>query len=202
MKLHPGWPGKDKTQLLVSRSLPLFIAAATFIRMIKDRHWTKSPNEKIKFIIETSAKVHSQYDSLYRPMLSLILSHTPEDDHAEITANFAAIIGYFILLADSLSVTSLANLLNVEPYAIMSKVDPLRSVIHVLSDDSPIRLFHLSFRDCLISESAGDLQVNETKTHETLAIRCFELMKRKLKQDICDLGSPGISRFDIDSETM
>ena len=202
MQLQPNWPGGDKTKLIVSRSLPLFIAAATFIRMIKNRYWTKSPNDKINFIVETSVKIHSQYDALYRPVLSLILSRSPGEDHAEIIAKFAAIIGSFILLADWLSITSLAKLLNVGPHVVVSQVDPLRSVIDVPSDDSPIRLFHLSFRDYLVSKSAGDLQVNETKTHESLAIKCFELMKRKLKQDICDLGSPGISRSDIDLDTV
>ncbi|KAH7183682.1 uncharacterized protein B0J16DRAFT_308062 [Fusarium flagelliforme] len=202
MQLQPDWPGNDKTQLLVSRSLPLFIAAATFIRMVKDRHWTKSPDEKIDFIIETSAKVHSQYDPLYKPVLSLILSHSPEDDHYEIITNFTVIIGSFVLLGNSLSVTSLANLLNVEPRVVFGQVDPLRSVIDVPSDDSPIRLFHLSFRDYLVNKSAGGLQVHEANTHKTLAIKCIELMKRKLKQDMCGLGSPGVNRSKVDSETI
>ncbi|KAJ4019761.1 hypothetical protein NW766_003520 [Fusarium irregulare] len=127
MQLQSDWPGNDKTQLLVSRSLPLFIAAATFIRMVRDRHWTKSPDEKIDFIIDTSAKVHSQYDSLYKPVLSLILSRSPKDDHDEIITNFTVIIGSFVLLGNSLSVTSLANLLNVEPRVVFGQVDPLRS---------------------------------------------------------------------------
>ncbi|RBR06817.1 uncharacterized protein FIESC28_10933 [Fusarium coffeatum] len=168
MQLQPNWPGDDKTKLIVSRSLPLFIAAATFIRMIKNRYWTKSPNDKINFIVETFAKIHSQYDALYRPVLGLILSHSPGEDHAEIIAKFAAIIGSFILLADSLSITSLAKLLNIEPHVIISQVDPLRSVIDVPSDDSPIRLFHLSFRDYLVSKSAGDLQVSEPKATRRL----------------------------------
>ncbi|KAJ4138769.1 hypothetical protein NW768_002641 [Fusarium equiseti] len=202
MQLHSDWPGNEKTRLLVSRSLPLFIAAATFIRMVKDRHWTKSPDEKIDFIIETSAKVHSQYDPLYKPVLSLILSHSPEDDHDEIIASFTVIIGSFILLGNSLSVTSLANLLNVEPRVVFGQVDPLRSVIDVPSDDSPIKLFHLSFRDYLLNKSAGDLQVHEANTHKTLANKCIALMKRKLKQDMCGLGSSGKNRLDIDSETI
>jgi len=202
MQLQSDWPGNDKTQLLVSRSLPLFIAAATFIRMVKDHHWTKSPDEKIDFIIETSAKVHSQYDPLYKPVLSLILSHSPDDDHDEIIANFTVIIGSFVLLGNSLSVNSLAKLLNVEPRVVFGQVDPLRSVIDVPSDDSPIRLFHLSFRDYLVNKSAGGLQVHEAHTHKTLAIKCLELMKRKLKQDMCGLGSPGKNSLDIDSETI
>jgi hypothetical protein len=170
--------------------------------MVKDHHWAKSPDEKIDFIIQTSTKVHSQYDPLYRPVLSLILSQSPEDDHDEITANFTVIVGSFVLLGNSLSVASLAKLLNVEPRVVFGQVDPLRSVIDVPSDDSPIKLFHLSFRDYLVSKSAGDLQVNETKTHENLAIKCFELMKGRLKRDMCGLGSPGKSRFDIDSDTI
>lgn len=44
--------------------------------------------------------------------------------------------------------------------------------------------------------------MNEARTHETLAIKCFELMKQKLKRDICGLGSLAESRFNIKSDTI
>lgn len=38
LQLDPDWPGSDRFQALVTRSIPLFIAAATFIRLIEIIH--------------------------------------------------------------------------------------------------------------------------------------------------------------------
>ncbi|KAF5263111.1 hypothetical protein FOXYS1_6166 [Fusarium oxysporum] len=164
LQLPSDWPGDERFQVLLHKSLPLFIAAATFVRMICDRHWSKSPNYKIDFIIDNSTKVNSEYEALYKPVLSLILSGAPDEDQDEVKQSFCDIIGSLVLLASPLPVTSLANLLGTDVWDIFSQIDPLRSVIDVPEDDSPLQLFHLSFRDYILSQSAGDLQsiVDET----------------------------------------
>jgi hypothetical protein len=192
------WPGETRFQLLLQRSLPLFIAAATFIRMIKDRYWVKSPDYKIDFIIQESTAVNSQYEALYRPVLSLILSGCPEEDRGRVAESFVDVVGSFILLASPLSVTALANLLDLDTWEVMGQMDPLRSVIDVPSDDGKIKLFHLSFRDYLLSKSAGELQVDQAKCHAELASRCINLLKAKLKMNICGLESPGTRIEDVD----
>ncbi|KAM0196035.1 hypothetical protein ACHAPI_006052 [Fusarium lateritium] len=149
------WPGGLRFKLLVQKSLPLFIAAATFIRMIKDRHWVKSPDYKMDFIIKESIQVNSQYEALYRPVLDLMLSGCPEEDRGRAAESFIDTVGSFILLASPLSVTALANLLGIDARDVMGQIDPLRSVIDIPSDDGEIKLFHLSFRDYLLSKSAG-----------------------------------------------
>jgi hypothetical protein len=196
------WPGETRFQLLIQRSLPLFIAAATFIRMIKDRHWVKSPDYKIDFIIQESTTVNSQYEALYRPVLHLILSGCPEEDRDRVTESFVDVVGSFILLASPLSVTALANLLNLDAWEVMGQMDPLRSVIDIPSDDGKVKLFHLSFRDYLLSKSAGELQVDQAKCHAKLASRCINLLKAKLKMNICGLESPGTRIEDIDPATV
>ncbi|KAH7251344.1 hypothetical protein BKA59DRAFT_126817 [Fusarium tricinctum] len=192
------WPGNTRFQLLVQRSLPLFIAAATFIRMIKDRHWIKSPDYKIDFIIHESTTVNSQYEALYRPVLGLILGGCPEEDRGRVAESFVDVVGSLIFLGSPLSVTALANILELDDREFMGQIDPLRSVIDVPSDDGKIQLFHLSFRDYLLSNSAGELQVDEAKCHAKLASRCIKLLKAKLKTNICGLGSPGMRIQEID----
>ncbi|KAF4456853.1 hypothetical protein F53441_1064 [Fusarium austroafricanum] len=186
----------------LSRSVPLFIAATTFTRMIKDHHWAKSPDYKVDFIIEKSAKVNSAYEAIYKPVLSLILAGAPDEDQDDATDSFVTIIGSFILLASPLSTTALSSLLNVDVRDILSQFDPLRSVIDIPSDDSPVKHFHLSFRDYLLSKSAANLQVDETKTHASLASRCLEPMRTKLKADVCGLGLPGKSLSEVDPEVI
>ncbi|KNB16028.1 hypothetical protein FOXG_14506 [Fusarium oxysporum f. sp. lycopersici 4287] len=202
LQLPSDWPGDERFQVLLHKSLPLFIAAATFVRMICDRHWSKSPNYKIDFIIDNSTKVNSEYEALYKPVLSLILSGAPDEDQDEVKQSFCDIIGSLVLLASPLPVTSLANLLGTDVWDIFSQIDPLRSVIDVPEDDSPLQLFHLSFRDYILSQSAGDLQVNEMKTHADLAKRCLGLMRVKLKTDICRLEAPGRSHTDVEPSVL
>ncbi|KAF5593226.1 heterokaryon incompatibility protein het-E-1 [Fusarium subglutinans] len=202
LQLSSSWPGDERFELLLHRALPLFIAAVTFVRMICDRHWAKSPDYKIGFITDKSSKVNSAYESLYKPVLSLILSGAPHEDQDEVKQSFVDIIGSLVLLASPLSIIPLAKLLGVDTWSISSQVDPLRSVIDVPEDDSPLRLFHLSFRDYILSQSAGDLQVDEMVIQARLANRCLRLMRETLKPDICGLSSPGKSHLDIEPSVI
>ncbi|KAK2924947.1 P-loop containing nucleoside triphosphate hydrolase [Fusarium oxysporum f. sp. vasinfectum] len=202
LQLSSDWPGEERFQLLLHKALPLFIAAATFVRMICDRHWAKSPDYKIDFIIDKSSRVNSAYETLYKPVLSLILSGAPDEDQDEVKKSFVDIIGSLVLLASPLSIIPLAKLLGFDTWSISSQVDPLRSVIDVPEDDSPIQLFHLSFRDYILSQSARNLQVSETETQARLASRCLGLMRGTLKVDICGLLSPGESHSDIEPSTI
>ncbi|KAM0219086.1 hypothetical protein ACHAQD_006602 [Fusarium lateritium] len=198
LQMDRKWPGETRFKLLVQRSLPLFIAAATFIRMIKDRHWVKSPDYKIDFIVQESTTVNSQYEALYQPVLGIILSGCPEEDRGRVVESFVDVVGSFILLASPLSVIALANLLGLDTWEVIGQIDPLRSVIDVPSGDGKIELFHLSFRDYLLSKSAGELQVDEAKGHARLAKKCIDLLKAKLKKNICGLGSPGTRISQVD----
>lgn len=200
--LRNDWPGSDILQIFIKRSTPLFIAAATYVRMIRDTHWNESPDGKISFIIEKSGNSNSTLEALYTSVLSLILSGAPMDARNKAIDGFEKIIGSLILLSRPLSVSSFAGLLGVEPGEVMGQVDPLRSVLDVPSGESPIRLFHLSFRDYLLSPLAGDFSVYEAKTHYYLAERCVKLLKATLKRDICGLGSPGASRLDLDPRAI
>ncbi|KAG5748008.1 hypothetical protein H9Q70_009315 [Fusarium xylarioides] len=175
---------------------------ATFVRMIRDRHWARSPDYKIDFIIDNSSKVNSEYDALYKPVLSLMQSGAPNGDLDEFKRDFVDIIGSLILLASPLPIKGLAELLGIDAWAVSSQIDPLRSVIDVPEDDTPLQLFHLSFRDYILSGSAGDLQVDGEKTHASLANRCLKLMRGTLKADICGLRTPGKGLSEIETSVI
>ncbi|KAF5534193.1 vegetatible incompatibility het-e-1 [Fusarium mexicanum] len=202
LQLSSDWPGDERFRLLLDKAVPLFIAAATFVRMIRDRHWARSPDYKIDFIIDNSSKVNSEYDALYKPVLSLMQSGAPDGDLHEVNRNFMDIVGSLILLASPLPIRALAELLGIDAWAVSSQIDPLRSVIDVPEDDTPLQLFHLSFRDYILSKSAGDLQVDEEETHVNLAKRCLKLMRETLKADICGLRTPGKRLSDIETSVI
>ncbi|KAI6758038.1 hypothetical protein HG531_003863 [Fusarium graminearum] len=155
-----------------------------------------------EFDIEAHFTLRSAYDATYMPVLDPILNGTPAEAQGKAYDSFTQIIGSLILLANPLSMASLAVLLGVEEHDVAGTVDPLRSVLDVPRDDGPIKLFHLSFRDFLLSNSAGDLKVDENSTHAKLASRCLRHLEGELRTDICDLKSLGRSRFDIDQDTI
>ena len=68
--------------------------------------------------------------------------------------------------------------------------------------DSPIRPFHLSFRNFLTDPklSANDFWVNERKTHQRLVTSCIQHLGSYLKRDICNLKWLGKNRIEINTK--
>ncbi|KAM0491777.1 hypothetical protein ACHAP8_010407 [Fusarium lateritium] len=202
MQLNDEWPGIERLEILVKMSVPLFIAAATFIRMIENRFWAKSLDFKLNSVIENYNHVSSEYGKIYKPVLDLIANGSPHEAREETHNSFVRVIGSIIFLASPLSMTSLAVLLGIEVHDVSGVVNPLRSVLEVRHYNHPIKLFHLSFRDFLLGESAGELRIEESSTHAYLANRCLSHLRRELKMDICGLEFPGKRRSDIDLGTI
>lgn len=68
-------------------------------------------------------------------------------------------------------------------------------------------LLHLSFREFLFDPQTDEncpFWVDERKTHEKLTSNCIQLMSssKGLKQNICNLLSPGALRSEIDKQTI
>ncbi|KLO79090.1 vegetatible incompatibility protein het-e-1 [Fusarium fujikuroi] len=181
MQLSSNWPGEERFEFTVSQSSTTIHRSCDFC---------------------AHDLVNSAYEALYKPALSLILSGAPDEDKDDVRQSFLDIIGSLVLLASPLSIISLARLLGVDAWSISSQVNPLRSVIDVPEDDSPLQLFHLSFRDYILSKSAGDLQVSEIETQARLASRCLGLLRGTLKVDICGLLSPGKGLSDIEPSAV
>jgi hypothetical protein len=69
------------------------------------------------------------------------------------------------------------------------------------SEEAPIKLFHLSFRDTLIDpqlKSDNMFWVDEPNTHGKLAERCVHLLSANtLKEDVCGIGALGTQRGSV-----
>ncbi|KAM6513650.1 hypothetical protein FALCPG4_016031 [Fusarium falciforme] len=128
---------------------------------------------------------------------------SPERGHA--VNEFRDVIGPIVLLADPLSVSSLAQLLDIAPEVVVHTLKFLRSVIDIPSKpDDPIRILNMSFRDFLVDpakRTTNEFWVDEIQYHERIANSCLRLMSSGcLKRDICNLkkaGKPRIEAIDI-----
>ncbi|KAH6636889.1 hypothetical protein F5144DRAFT_199344 [Chaetomium tenue] len=212
-QLPPDWPGCDITQALVEMAVPLFIFAATVCRFIRDPAWRDPGGQLAKVLKYQSRTQQSEIDKLdatYRPVLDQLL---PDSKAAKrsIVNEFRTVVGPIVLLAEPISIRSLARLLGIAENVVFRRLEPLRSVLNVpASPESPVRILHLSFRDFLVDpEKADELEkypfwVDEGETHKRLAARCLELLSTedRLKKDVCGLRLPGTCRSEIDQKTI
>ena len=146
------WPTERNVQDLIRMAVPLFIFAATMCRFIGDT-WDPDPEGKlIKVLCYQSAGSLTQLKKTYLPVLNQILKGcVTETDREHRMKEFKDVIGTIVLLFEPLSRISLANLLGVSINIINRRLHILHSVLRVPTDPtSPVRLFHLSFRDFLV----------------------------------------------------
>ncbi|KAI0469031.1 vegetative incompatibility protein HET-E-1 [Xylaria cf. heliscus] len=193
-RLPPSWPGQANIDILVTMAVPLFIFAATTCRFIAQRKMG-NPDAQLKEVLQYRTKSQeSQLDATYLPVLYYMVTGLTRRKKAEVLGRFHQIIGVVITLANPLSISALAKVLDLPENIISDHFDLLHSVLSVPSSpQEPVRLLHLSFRDFLLDPEKCDnpFWINERETHHQLATDCLRIMSEKLKADICNVGNPG-----------
>lgn len=199
--LPPSWPGEERIEALAIMAVPLFIFAATVCRFVDDRKW--NPEKRLQeFFTDLSG---SKMDKTYRPILNQLITED-ESTTDKLVEEFQKTIGVIILLAAPLSLSSLAELLEMPKDDINTRLDSFHSVLTIPGDDDPylpIRTLHLSFHDYLVDErtksqkATSRFWVDKKEKHELIASQCLTVMGRSLKKNICDLPSYGTSRTEI-----
>ncbi|KAI3324047.1 vegetative incompatibility protein HET-E-1 [Xylariaceae sp. AK1471] len=207
-QLPPDWPVQSDLQILVQMATPLFIFAATVCRFLTDRR-TGDPDKKLRIVLERRTKSQqSQLDATYIPVLDQLLVDLSAVDRQQVLVLFGRVVGSIIVLANPVSVSTLASLVDIPQREIMNHLDYLHSVLSIpssSSSSSPVRLLHLSFREFLIDplkRNTNQFWVDEKETHRRLAIDCLRIMNTTLRTDICGITRPGTLFSSIDSQTV
>ncbi|KAK6337269.1 hypothetical protein TWF730_002675 [Orbilia blumenaviensis] len=218
--LHQDWPGAERIQILVDMATPLFIYAATLCRFITSN--SKHPEQQIQALVDGSLKdgpegyVSSESEDqispseqqawklqkTYLPILERLIDADATGYEIETTTkDFKEIVGTIINLASPLSVPNLGRLLLTEERDIGFMLRKLHSVLDVPKDrHTPVRTFHLSFHDFLSNpqlKGKNKFWVDKKEAHERITSRCIEIMNEGLKEDICNLKSPGTLQSDV-----
>ncbi|KAE8422921.1 hypothetical protein BDV36DRAFT_244323 [Aspergillus pseudocaelatus] len=196
--LSPGWPGEDITETLVSRSVPLFIFAATMCRFIGERY--QVPEDRLDAVLKDSASTSgSQMERIYLPILNKLREETETSDFAK---QLQDVLGVIILLAAPLSVKAIARLVDSPERRIRARLAAFHSVVRVPSDgDTPVRILHSSFREFLLN-TTSIFHVSEKESHLKIALRCLHIMESGLKHNICGLPSYGTQGADVDAQSI
>lgn len=197
LELSPEWPSPSDFQQLVEMAVPLFIFASTICLFIAEQR-VGSPAEQLSTVLryrEDLQAPQSQLHTTYLPVLDQITSGLPEDLCDELLARFRNVVGTIAVLEAPLSTHALARMLGLPIEQVMSMLGMLHSVLSVPSSiKSPVRIFHLSFRDFLLhpdKRGAHPYQVDEKETHRCLAQHCLRIMGESLHADICGIQEPG-----------
>lgn len=204
------WPGKDNIEVLAEMAVPLFIFAATVCRFIG--HSYHDPRKPLNYVLEyQNTPGLDQMGKTYKSILDRILDGEGEEGEVQrvlLIQNFRNVVGPIVVLADNLSVNSLASLLQMDAWDIHSQLETLHSVLNITTDpDRPVRPLHSSFLNYLLDgKRQGENQywIDETSTHKHLAYKCIHLLQnsQSLKQDICDLRKPGSYRSEVEQSTV
>jgi hypothetical protein len=205
--LSTDWPGDGVIEVLLARTVPLFISAATLCRFIGDANW--DPQNRLQEILADRTKYISKMASIYVPVLSRLLAGQDEWETKDLVEEFKKIVGTIIVLATPLSVNSLARLVGLNANNIKRRLDRLHSVLNIPDNlDMPVRLLHLSFRDFLLdcrtkgTKESKKFWIDQKAVHQALTGKCLEIMSCRLRKNICNLPNDGTQRGEIDIHSI
>jgi hypothetical protein len=199
------WPGEQRIQALSRMAVPLFLFAATACRSIGDSRW--DPEERLTDVLRYQWEGQtSNLDKTYMPILSPLLADLKGREKQELIREFRTVVGSIVVLEEPLGTAPLSTLLGISRKIIDRRLDGLHSVLSIPSDpSSPVRLFHLSFREFLVDpekQEENELWINQGERHGVLANRCLERMCERLHENLCHLEPPGRLRDGIDRKTI
>jgi hypothetical protein len=109
------------------------------------------PEEYLNKVLQYPKAVFSQLDRTYLSVLDQLLVEQEERDKDDWLHAFRELVGSIVILESPLSAGPLARLLQIPRKQLERRLDALHSVLSVPdSEDIPIRLLHLSFREFLV----------------------------------------------------
>jgi hypothetical protein len=196
--LDDGWPGAENINRLVRSAGGLFIWAATAYRFVREgrRFAVKRLDDLLQPRGRALNTPEKHLDEIYITVLRNCISTGYSDEEVdELRRILTSLLGNIVILLSPLPTRSFSKLLSLPQNEIDQTLNDLHAILDIPDEpDRPLRLHHPSFRDFLLDRArCGDagFWVEEKQAHQTLAIKCMQLMSQHLKQDICSVKWPG-----------
>ncbi|KAK8210425.1 hypothetical protein IWZ01DRAFT_570786 [Phyllosticta capitalensis] len=214
------WPDETSIEILVDRSSPLFIAAATSFRFITLDEFDPKGRFDILRGTATGLKSEPELDTKYLVILNYVICKEEQEVTDKNLERFHEIIGSIAALKEPLSAKDLAKTLSRQLAEVERFVKAFKAVLVVPEGLGVVRLFHPSFRDFLfdkerhakayaLASKQGRLaldreafSVDEKEANCRLFDHCLHAMNSLLKKDICKLREPGASAAEIQIDDL
>ena len=184
------WPSPHDLDILCGKAAGLFIYASTVVKFITSEY--HNPTERLTLIISLPQSTTYEGKSGVDPLYTQVLEHAfhgLNTDNKEFYSNLRSALGVVLLIFNPLSMETLSTLLRKPNIFITLRF--LHSLLLVPDNGvDPIRVFHKSFPDFLMdSERCKDQRffINPSIHHQEILLSCLNLMKERLKKNICNL---------------
>jgi hypothetical protein len=185
------WPSSQDIDTLCKKAAGFFIYASTVVKFVECQY--HPPNERLALITslpeDTSYEGKSGIDLLYTQVLAQAFHEVDQGFYSHLKL----VVGAVVLIFHPLSINALSDLLGNcgTPFRIYNTLRPLHSLL-ILPDrtEGQARIFHKSFPDFLMdSERCTDHQffVDPSIYHREILLLCLNVMKARLKRNICNL---------------
>ena len=193
------WPGPHEIDILCKKAGGFFIYASTVVNFVSSPH--HPPDERLTLIIslpqDTSYEGRSGIDALYTQVLAQAFHDVDSHDHS-LYSHFKSVVGAVVLIFHPLSINTLSDLLGNcgTPSRISTSLRTLHSVLLVPdSTDDPAQIFHKSFPDFLTDPQQctnPNFFIDPSTYHREILLSCLNVMKERLKRNMCRLDEHAI----------
>ena len=187
----PDWPTSYDIDILCKKAAGLFIYASTVIKFVASKF--DVPTERLDLILGSETADHEGgIDLLYAQILELAFREAGARQQ-KLYARFRNVVGSVLLVYYPLSRKALSDLVTHcgTPSLISATLDSLHSLLDIpISENDPIRVFHKSFPDFLTDRLRCEDErffVDPPVLHQVILFSCLNLMKKRLKKNICNL---------------
>ena len=193
------WPGTYYIDVLSRKAAGFFIYASTVVKFVSSP--LHLPDERLHLVFslrqDTSYEGRSGIDSLYTQVLEQAFRDVDSQDH-ELYSRFKSVVGTLVLIFHPLSINTLSDLLSNDctPPRISTSLRTLHSVLLVPdSTEDPVRVFHKSFPDFLTDPERctnNQFFIDPLTHHKEILLACLDVMKNRLKRNICRLDEHAV----------
>ena len=188
------WPSPSDIDILCQKAAGLFIYASTVVKFVASKY--HSPIERLAIIISlpqsTAHEGKSGIDLLYSQVLEEAFCDVGSNE--EVYPCFRSAMGVVLLVFNPLPTMALSTLLGMSDITILHS--PHSVLLFPKHKANPIQAFHKSFPDFLMDPGrCKDKRffINPSFCHKEILYLCLNLMKERLRKDICNLGNYTLS---------
>ena len=197
--LSEDWPGPQNIDILCEKAAGFFIYASTVVKFVSSNHHL--PDKRLALIVslpqDTFREGKLGVDLLYTQVLKQAFCDVDSQDQ-EVYSHFKSVVGAILLISHPLSINTLSDLLGNcgSPLDISNSLRTLHSLLLVPdSTEEPVQIFHKSFPDFLTNPQRctdHQLLINPPTHHKEILFSCFNVMKDRLKRNICNLDNNAV----------
>ncbi|PAV19324.1 nucleotide-binding-oligomerization-domain like receptor [Pyrrhoderma noxium] len=185
------WPWDENMRVLGEAADGVFIWASTAIKYISRK---KSEQfQTLKALVENSGTVNKGLSSLYATVLESSLDW--DDIQKE---RFLRIFSFILFSKRLLTNGEIDDILDLDEGTTRDILSCLQSLV-TFEGGKPIRIHHASLYDYLISADSENRNwhIDEERGKTEIALCCFDLMFKRLRFNICNLGTSFAMNDDV-----